>query len=188
MSGQKTLVFDDIYKEYVLPGTVGRYQVDFIDVPFETPVYLSGDFKIKYSSTNDFYKSEYSLYNLTLFTSETEDIKLSCRKQFLTSGTWTDQGYPFYSGEVTYQCEFKTDFPADFLELVMEGVWCEVSLDGVPLGGKSMSPCQFPLTQCLPGQHTLKVSITNTLGNQLEQFRVPSGLIQAKILKTQDKS
>ena len=187
-NGKKTLVFDDIYIEYVLPGTVGCYQVDFTDVPFETPVYLSGDFKVKYSSTNDFYNTEYSLYNLTLFTSETEEVKLFSRKQYLTSGSWTEQGYPFYSGEVVYQCEFTSDFPADFLKIVMEGIWCEASLDGVPLGGKSMSPCQFSLKQCLPGRHILKVSITNTLGNQLEQFRVPSGLIQAEILKIQNKS
>lgn len=187
VNGKEVFVFDDIYTSYSLPDQPGCYRVEFADVSFETPAYLSGDFEVQYSSVNDYHTSVYMLYNLSIFAPEKEKLILSGRKNTICSGSWTEQGHPFYSGRATYECTFTSDASSDILELDFKGSLCEVSIDGIQLGTKSLSPYRFPLKKVPCGSHTLQVRITNTLGNQLEQFRVPSGLTGGRLLNVKEK-
>ena len=136
---------------------------------------------MQYESEGDFHKMIYLFYNLKIFAPEKESIRLSARKPFLYSGSWTEQGHGFYSGKVTYEGEFTLDSPVNLLEIAFEGSLCEVEIDGKFLGSKALSPYIFPVDdEFSVGNHMIRIAITNTLGNQLEQFRVPSGLIHAK--------
>lgn len=187
-NGKKDFVFDDVYTSYPLPDNPGRYYVEVTDeISFETPVYLSGDYEVQYGSKGDFHEQIYLFYNLKVFAPEKETIRLSARKSFLRTGSWTEQGHGFYSGKVTYAGELVTASAMDLLELAFEGSLCEVTIDGKYQGAKALSPYIFPLQKFAAGRHTIKITITNTLGNQLEQFRVPSGLIHGKLLKTAEK-
>lgn len=101
--------------------------------------------------------------------------------RLLPAGTWTQQGYPHYSGTMEYRQEFHlTESEAKACwTLRLEQVWnvAEVVLNGAEVGQRAWSPWEFDLTaQIRPGTNHLAVRVTNTALNALLGESRPSGL------------
>jgi hypothetical protein len=96
-------------------------------------------------------------------------------------GTWTDQGYPFFSGTGIYRCE--VDVPEEYLDgrLVFEANpgedVLEVSVNGSERRVAPWHPYRLDVTDLVrPGKNTFAIRVTNTLINILEGVAHRSGL------------
>ena len=95
-----------------------------------------------------------------------------------TDESWTEQGQPFYSGVAEYR--FAVNIPNDFEgELVFPEIRdaIKVWVDDSYLGSAIFPPYQLPVTMG-KGSHTLRVQAASTLGNQLDGFKQPSGILK----------
>lgn len=107
---------------------------------------------------------------------------LQMQKKYMRSGSWTDQGYPYYSGSGAYRQtifvpEFargqkiilRADRPADSLEFVING-----RLAGL----REWAPYEVDITSFVaPGPNTIELRITNSLANIMQSEPRPSGLL-----------
>lgn len=98
------------------------------------------------------------------------------------SGSWTEQGYPYYSGTAAYrQTIFVPEFargqriilraekPADYVEFVINGRVAEV---------RPWPPFEVDITRLVaPGTNTIELRVTNSLANMMHPEPRPSGLI-----------
>jgi len=102
----------------------------------------------------------------------------------ITSGDWTDKGYPFFSGTGVYSQSI--DIPAEYLagKVFLEAECGEDVLeviinDGDPLI-RPWHPYRVDVSDYLvEGKNDFKIKITNTLINILEGVRQQSGLLKA---------
>jgi len=102
---------------------------------------------------------------------------------YLQVGSWTGQGYPFYSGTGIYETEVA--IPDEYLEgrLFLE-VDCgedvlEVSLNGGEGSIIPWHPYRLDITdEVKPGSNLLSLAVTNTLINMLEGVHKVSGILQ----------
>jgi hypothetical protein len=102
-------------------------------------------------------------------------------KRSLRPESWTEQGYPWYSGRGVYRCRFTV--PDTFAG---QSIWLEaqigddaaqVVLNGKPVGIRLWPPYELDVTDNLrPGENVLEIRVANTLINQLEAVTRPSGL------------
>ena len=100
----------------------------------------------------------------------------------LRNGSWTDQGYPYYSGTAAYRQtlfvpEFargqriilRADEPADSVEFVV---------NGVVAGLRPWAPFEVDITSLVkPGPNAIEIRVTNTPANMLASDPRPSGLV-----------
>jgi hypothetical protein len=105
----------------------------------------------------------------------------------LKPGSWTDQGYPFFSGRGVYRKRFALpeSFSGQrvFVEPEMQDDVLEVSVNGQPAGVRLWAPYNVEITSLLrPGDNTLELRVANTLVNLLEGAERPSGLKAAPSL------
>lgn len=98
------------------------------------------------------------------------------------SGSWTDQGYPYYSGTAAYRQtvripEFMRDQrvvlraedPADMVEFVV---------NGASAGVRPWAPFELDITPLVkPGENTIEIKVSNSLANMLLSSPRPSGLL-----------
>ncbi len=98
--------------------------------------------------------------------------------------SWTDQGYPHFSGRAIYRKRF--ELPASFMgqrvfvEPEMQDDVLEVSINGESAGVRLWAPYQIEVTDLLkPGENILELRVANTLVNLLEAVERPSGLAGA---------
>ena len=102
----------------------------------------------------------------------------------LRLGSWTEQGYPFFSGTMNYRC--RVDIPETFrnrsVELHLEGLAgaARISVDGCEVGAILARPCRLatPALQ-QPGPHTIQIAVMNALANRHLADQRPSGLVNA---------
>jgi hypothetical protein len=101
----------------------------------------------------------------------------------LEIGDWTTQGFPFYSGTVSYRAGL--DLPPDYLKdggrLFLEADCgedvLEVSVNGAPAKVAPWHPYRIDITdQVKAGPNEFEIRVTNTLINILEGVRHASGL------------
>jgi len=97
------------------------------------------------------------------------------------TGSWTDCGYPFYSGTAEYTQSFRLPKTSNGarLAVVMEGVRdsVEVLVNGVPGGVRMWAPWEVDVTGLLtPGRNVLTIRVTNTMANFIERIPHSSGL------------
>jgi hypothetical protein len=95
--------------------------------------------------------------------------------------SWTEQGYPWYSGRGLYQYGFS--LPESFsgqrvhLDADIVDDTAEFVLNGERVGVRLWPPYEIEVTDHLrPGQNMLEIRVANTLINQLEAVQRPSGL------------
>jgi alpha-L-rhamnosidase len=95
--------------------------------------------------------------------------------------SWTDQGYPFYSGRGAYRTTVEA--PADlarrrlFLEVPMRDDVLEVEVNGQPAGVRLWDPYAVEVTGLLrPGPNEVVLRVANTPANLLNATPRPSGL------------
>ena len=109
-------------------------------------------------------------------------------KRELFIGSWTEQGYPYYSGvgilttTVTIPKEFQGQ--RIFLELECGDDVVDVAVNGQEVGTLLWHPYRIEVTDYLKqGENEIQISVTNTLINFFEGVKRPGGLLQAPVLK-----
>jgi hypothetical protein len=104
------------------------------------------------------------------------------------SGSWTEFGYPFYSGVGAYSQTFALPEGAGaggkiVLRLSGAADLAEVVLNGRRLGAATWEPWEVELTPGLrAGENQLEIRIANSLANLLEERSRPSGLLGEAVL------
>ncbi len=109
---------------------------------------------------------------------------LSAPRRTAQPGTWTEQGYPHFSGCGIYRRRFT--LPSNFQDM---RVWLEpalyddaldVRVNGKSAGVRLWEPYSVEVTDLLrPGENVLELCVANTLVNLLEAAPRPSGLAGA---------
>jgi hypothetical protein len=111
------------------------------------------------------------------------------RTQIRSGASWTDQGYPFYSGTAIYtqQVTMDEEFPS------ADQIWIEATevADMVEfiVNNTRAAACPWPPYRCEissllhPGRNALALKITNSMKNFLEGEAKPSGLLGRVRLK-----
>ena len=176
--GESVRIFDDQYWRYSITGSAGTHALTIPEsVAFSETVYLCGAFEVNLTTQQDFHHSVFQFYHLQLFEPVSFTLQLSPRKNQLQSGSWAEQGAPFYSGTVTYDLEAELDCPNVRLELPEVAGSCEVLWQNQPAQRRIWAPFHFDLGEWR-GQQRLQIRVHNTLANQLEAYRAPAGLLQ----------
>jgi len=90
----------------------------------------------------------------------------------LAAGDWSSQGYPFYTGSITYTMTFnleKDDAVSYEIDLAgAAGSTFAVTVNDVDVGVLAFSPFRGDITDALKkGDNTVKIEVTGTLGNML---------------------
>jgi len=111
---------------------------------------------------------------------ESEGFPIIKEPETLDTGSWTDQGYPFYSGTMTYTMEFDLDFDeTEFFELDMKdtkGGNIFVTVNGTEIGSLPFHPFRAEITAALlKGKNSIEVEVAGTLRNTIGPFHHPSG-------------
>ncbi|MEI7833328.1 MAG: hypothetical protein WCJ56_09035, partial [bacterium] len=136
--------------------TAGENVVDFtVDYDFQTevePAYLVGDFGVR------------------LRTPDSGEI--IAEPGVLRNGSWLEQGYPFYSGVMTYCATFPSAPQGGvrtFLRLRRaSGILYKVRLNGIELENIVWRPHVVELTEALhPGENTLQIDVVSSRQNSL---------------------
>jgi hypothetical protein len=104
--------------------------------------------------------------------------------QHLKPQSWTNQGYPHFSGRALYRKRF--DLPESligqrvFLQPGMQDDVLEILVNGELAGVRLWEPYDVEVTHLLKsGENTLELRVANTLVNLLEAVERPSGLAGA---------
>jgi len=94
--------------------------------------------------------------------------------------SWTELGYPFFSGTGVYSCTFHLDsVPGHALLKLSELADCvEVWVNGQLAGTRVWRPWEVDITlQLRQGMNELTLKVTNSLVNFLEGEKKPSGIL-----------
>jgi hypothetical protein len=114
------------------------------------PVYITGDFSVKAAD---------------------KGWTIEAPVKTLTTGSWKDQGLPFYSWGITYSKEFNIDNPEGryFVGLTSwKGTIAEVSVNGQPAAVIAFPPYQSDVTGLIkPGINKIDVKVIGSLKNLL---------------------
>ena len=146
-------------KERAFQGKTG---IDPIELMFD-PVMIVGDFAV---------------------TTNGNEIQSIVREESgLCTGTWTEQGYPFFVGSIEYrqQIYVEEEFCKGrycYLELddVREAI--DVTVNGVHLGVRLWEPYRIDLGDSLRvGVNDVRIRVWNTLANLLDLRNMDSGII-----------
>lgn len=119
------------------------------------PVYLAGKFALKESAIVDEPKT-------------------------LRTGSWTDQGYPYYSGTVSYRQKVELKSPKGKVLLRMEKPedMAEVIVNGKSVAVLPWEPWEADITQFVkPGENEIEIRVTNSMLNLLNMEPKVSGLV-----------
>lgn len=110
-------------------------------------------------------------------------FKIVHPRDSINSGDWTRQGYPCFSGTVTYRTEI--DVPEAYckgnLFLKLE---CGEDVARVSINNNSpvvfpWHPYEMDISRWIkPGKNRIEIAVTNTMINMLEAVQKPSGLLQ----------
>jgi hypothetical protein len=113
--------------------------------------------------------------------------QIALARSSLPPQSWTEQGYPFYSGSAMYRrrCQLPEAFAGQrvFLQPQLRDDVLEVLVNGQPAGVRLWPGYEVEITEHLrPGENLLELRVTNTLVNLLEGVERPSGLASAPSL------
>jgi DNA-binding CsgD family transcriptional regulator len=96
------------------------------------------------------------------------------------SGSWTDYGYPFYSGTASYEQTFILNYEKNkryWLKCHDIKDILEIELNGKILSVLLWPPYESEITKFIKnGKNNLKLKVTNSIYNMLEGIPKPSGL------------
>jgi len=150
-------------------------------ISMNEPIYLFGNFGASVKTEEDYFLVSGRQYSLNRFIPRYAHVTLFRRPEILdTTKSFTEQGHPFYSGSVTYRfsISLSADYGEGVLHLPAVRDECTVILDGKVCGSRITAPYTIPLGT-VGGNHTLDITVHNTLGNMLEFYRAPSGLLSS---------
>lgn len=115
--------------------------------------------------------------------SVTESGALEHSKSSMKNGSWTDQGYPYYSGTAVYRQDIHIAAFAQGQRIVLraDGVrdMVEFVINGAVAGLRPWPPYEMDITALVrPGPNEIELRVTNSLSNMLQNRPIPSGLIE----------
>ena len=110
--------------------------------------------------------------------------KLRPPRDSIPTGSWTDNGYPFYSGTAVYSQTVdipafhqnqtvlvRTEDAPDVIEFIVNDACA---------GVRAWTPYESDITHLIkPGPNRIELRVTNTSANALGQEPIPSGLLSA---------
>lgn len=86
----------------------------------------------------------------------------------LCYGDWTIQGFPFYSGNMTYECDYDSDGSDIMLRIPnWEGSVISVAVDGEKIGNIAFEPNAIKLGVLGYGKHRISITV---YGNRFNTF------------------
>ncbi|MBN2634222.1 MAG: hypothetical protein JXR66_11740 [Bacteroidales bacterium] len=114
------------------------------------PIYITGDFSV--------FAKEKGWY-------------IGPAVNLLTTGSWSDQGMPFYSQGISYSREYNLASPEGYY-FIEPGEWsgtiAEVTVNGVPAPVIAFPPYRSDVTSLItPGLNKIEVKVTGSLKNLL---------------------
>ena len=173
---QPDMIFDDAYRNYGFCVDAGEHRIELSLSDFVKSAclpYLCGEFDARVDISGEY------ITNGGKFITEFAEVTLSKRRDTLKTGiSWTDQGQPMYSGAVDYK--FTVEIPVDVKNptLVIPNMHdpVKVYVDGKLVKNIPYAPYRAELFVGA-GQHEIVLSACNTLGNMLDAFKMPSGLL-----------
>ena len=182
-----TQVLDDPYLCLACPVEAGEHTIT-LHLP-KMPnchdlILLQGDFDVDVVTSDDI-ATYGNAYSMNQYLTDKVEMTLSPRRTTMSAEeSWTEQGQPFYSGVVEY-C-----FELDISQEISDGMLVfpeirdavKVWLDDNYLGSAIFPPYQLPASAAT-GKHTVRVQVANTLGNRLDGFKQPSGILQLPYIK-----
>jgi len=106
----------------------------------------------------------------------------SLREEILSGKSWTEQGFPYYSGTLTYEKEIYIQPSLIGKKILLD---CgdvrdhlEVIINGEHVALKLWRPYVIDVTPHLKaGKNEIKLKVTNTAANIITGKRIPSGLL-----------
>lgn len=122
--------------------------------------------------------------------SEEDGFPIHTEPETLSEGSWTDQGYPFYAGTMSYTMEFDIDFTeSEFFEIDLSGGKGSnffLTVNGTQIGSLPFSPFRAEITGALQqGKNEIEIEVAGTLGNALGPFHIAedgkSGLVGPEV-------
>ncbi len=180
LSGRSGMIFDDAYRVFTFSAMPGEHVISLTLsslVASDSLPYLRGNFDARLEITGGY------ITNGGTFITEFAKVSLSGRRTTLKAGlSWTNQGQPFYSGTADYA--FSVEVPERMKNpvLVIPDMHdpVKVYVDGKLAKNLPYAPYRIELGKS--GKHDIVLSVCNTLGNMLEAFKMPSGLLTVPYL------
>jgi len=184
-AGKNRMIFDEEYIEFKLKdsGAKGKHVIKLNKeepLSIHSPFYLEGDFDVNIAKQqNNCFVPVMTYYSFSLEMSQYAAVSLSKRKTELnTDCSWAEQGQIFYSGIATYEFDFS--IPEHFKHPVLKfgrvASSLSLTINGANLGTKIFPPYEYDLDG-FNGKCICKVRVENTLGNMLDGYGTPSGLL-----------
>jgi hypothetical protein len=107
--------------------------------------------------------------------------RISAPRDDIRPESWTEQGYPFYSGRGVYTTTFELPAEASGRRIILEPAMVddvlEVIVNGTSAGIRLWAPYEVDITDLVrPGENRLELRVANTLINLLEAVPRASGL------------
>jgi hypothetical protein len=143
---------DECIKKIPLPNlSIGKTEI-VLNIPFDTKTnvewcYLLGDFGVRVEGSS---------------------AKIIDPVRKLTFGDWTQQGLPFYAGNVVYHCEVQTEECNLSIEIPQfRNPVLSLAVDGAEKGKIAFAPYTLNLGILEPGKHTIYIT---AFGNRVNTF------------------
>lgn len=114
---------------------------------------------------------------------------INCLNRRLDPGSWTSQGYPYYSGTGIYRKIFVLESLPGSLLLDLDGIaeGAEVYVNGQKAGIRAFAPYNIDISDyTIKGENLLEIHVFNTMINSLEYREKPSGLLKPPSLMMYD--
>lgn len=173
---QPAMIFDDAYRTYGFSVGVGEHSIELALSDFVQSnclPYLRGEFDAKVDISGEY------ITNGGKYITEFATVSLTERSKTLKTGlSWTEQGQPMYSGTADYK--FTVEIPENIKNptVVIPNMHdpVKVYVDGKLVKNIPYAPYRAELGVGA-GRHEIMLSVCNTLGNMLDAFKVPSGLL-----------
>ena len=117
------------------------------------------------------------------------EIKAGKAKKTTTCRSWTETGYPFYSGSAMYSTQFnmpEIENNATYF-MCFDDLFdiAEIEINGKNAGRVLWNPKEIEITDFIKkGENSVKIKVTNSIYNMLEGKPKPSGILApVKIMK-----
>jgi hypothetical protein len=110
---------------------------------------------------------------------ETGGYRLAIPPEGAEARTWTEQGFPFYSGRGVYRTTFEHAASSErvYLKVPMYDDVLEVEVNGSSAGVRLWDPYVVEITDLIkPGSNELALRVANTPANMLNANIRPSGI------------
>ncbi len=171
--GKECKYFDNQYLEWILPNEIGKYELtSLIDFKQTSMPFIIGDFSVEVKVSNPYNKLFANYYQLEIYLPQEISFVLDEEKTAITLGDWCKQGYPFYSGSMTFDLGV---INASKIKFEIAGVSCELFANQKSLGKKIFPPYEFSLEK-EDRTEKLSLKVTNTMSNQFDAVLNQSGV------------